>query len=173
MLAWFHALDLQLLYLINVAWSRPWLDPLMARVSDFNSWRYPLALAVVLALIFGGFRGRQLVIVMAACLVIGDGMIDWGFKLAVHRPRPSETEPHLRVVSVQEIHESQPRPTTRGRSFTSGHACNNRARFSGAGPGFSGRGPRWSATRAFTPETTIRAIFSARGSSPSSIRISS
>jgi undecaprenyl-diphosphatase len=125
-LAWFHALDLQLLYLINQTWSRPWLDPVMARVSDFDSFRYPLAAAVVLTLIFGGFRGRQLLVLMAACLVIGDGMIDWGFKLAIHRPRPNETEPHLRVVSVREVTESVPRQNvTHGRSFTSGHACNN------------------------------------------------
>jgi undecaprenyl-diphosphatase len=125
-LAWFHALDLQLLCLINQTWSRPWLDPVMARVSDFDSFRYPLAAAVVLTLIFGGFRGRQLLVLMAACLIIGDGMIDWGFKLAIHRPRPNETEPHLRVVSVREVTESVPsQHVTHGRSFTSGHACNN------------------------------------------------
>jgi len=123
--AWFHALDLQLLYLINVTWSRPWLDPLMARVSDFDTFRYPLAVAVVLTLLFGGFRGRQLVVMMAACLIIGDGLIDWGFKMSINRPRPLETEPHLRVVDVRGEHESQPRHVTRGRSFTSGHACNN------------------------------------------------
>ncbi len=125
LLGWFHALDLQLLYLINQTWSRPWLDPVMARVSDFDSWRWPLTLAVVLTAIFGGFRGRLLLVTMAACLVIGDGMIDWGFKLAVHRPRPLETEPHLRVVTVHGVAESVPRVTTHGRSFTSGHACNN------------------------------------------------
>jgi undecaprenyl-diphosphatase len=125
MLAWFHALDLHLLYLINVTWSRPWLDPIMARVSDFDSFRYPIIAAVILTLIFGGFRGRQFLVLMAACLIIGDGLIDWGFKISVNRPRPSETEPHLRVLSVREIHESQPRHVTNGRSFTSGHACNN------------------------------------------------
>ena len=125
MLAWFHALDLWALYLINQTLSRPWLDPVMAYVSDWNSWRIPVILAVVLTLIFGGFRGRQLLALMAACLVFGDGMINWGFKLAVHRARPMETEWHLRVVTVHEISESQPQPTSRGRSFTSGHACNN------------------------------------------------
>jgi undecaprenyl-diphosphatase len=125
LLAWFHALDLHLLYLINQTWSRPWLDPIMARVSDFDSWRYPLAAAIVLTLIFGGFRGRQLLVLMAACLVIGDGMIDWGFKITINRPRPNETEPHLRVVTVRQITESVPRHVLRGRSFTSGHACNN------------------------------------------------
>jgi undecaprenyl-diphosphatase len=125
LIAWFHALDLQLLYLINVTWSRPWLDPLMTRVSDFDTFRYPLIAAVILTLVFGGFRGRQLVILMAACLLIGDGLIDWGFKLTVNRPRPLETEPHLRVLDVRGEHESQPRHVKRGRSFTSGHACNN------------------------------------------------
>jgi undecaprenyl-diphosphatase len=124
-LAWFHALDLQLLYLINETWSRTWLDPVMARVSDFDSWRWPLVSAVTLVLIFGGFRGRLFLVLMAACLIIGDGMIDWGFKIAIHRPRPSETEPHLRVVTLRHITESVPMPVTRGRSFTSGHACNN------------------------------------------------
>jgi len=108
--AWFHALDLQALYLINQAWSAPWLDPLMARVSDFDTFRYPLAVAVVLTAIFGGFRGR---------------LLNWDFKVGVNRPRPNETEPHLRSVSVREVTESVPRHVTRGRSFTSGHACNN------------------------------------------------
>jgi undecaprenyl-diphosphatase len=125
MLDWFHALDLHLLYLINLSWSGPGLDPLMARVSDFNSWRWPLAVAIVLTLIFGGFHGRLLLVMMAACLLIGDGMIDWGFKLAINRPRPSETEPHLRVVDLHGVTESTPRHVLRGRSFTSGHACNN------------------------------------------------
>ena len=123
--AWFHGLDLQLLYLINQTWSRPWLDPLMARMSDFDSWRYPLAIAVVAALIWGGFRGRQLVAVMAVCLLLGDAVIDHAFKEAVHRPRPMETEWHLRVVTVRGISESRPHLMRRGNSFTSGHACNN------------------------------------------------
>jgi undecaprenyl-diphosphatase len=125
MLAWFHALDLHLLYLINVTWSRPWLDPVMARVSDFHSWLWPLGIAVALTLIFGQFRGRLLIVMMAACLLIGDQGIDWGFKLAINRPRPSETEPHLRVVDIYRVNESVPRHISRGRSFTSGHACNN------------------------------------------------
>jgi undecaprenyl-diphosphatase len=123
--SWFHALDLRLLHLINLTWSRPWLDPVMALLSDYDSWRWPIRIAAVLALVLGGFRGRQMVILMAACLLIGDGMIDWGFKLAIHRPRPMETVPGLRVVSVHDVHPSQPHPTSRGRSFTSGHACNN------------------------------------------------
>ena len=125
LLAWFHALDLQLLYLINQTWSRPWLDPLMARMSDFDTWRYPLAAAAVATLIWGGFRGRQLVAMMAACLLVGDAVIDHAFKYEVHRPRPMETEWHLRVVTVRGISESKPHHVRRGNSFTSGHACNN------------------------------------------------
>jgi undecaprenyl-diphosphatase len=124
--AWFHAFDLQLLYLINQTWSSPWLDPLMARVSDFDSFRYPLAAGVVLTLIFGGFRGRLFLVMMAVCLIIGDGIIDWDFKIGVNRSRPNETEPHLRVVDVRHVTESVPHAyVSNGRSFTSGHACNN------------------------------------------------
>jgi undecaprenyl-diphosphatase len=125
MLAWFHALDLRLLYLINQTWSTPSLDPLMARMSDFDSWRYPLLVAGLLMLIFGGFRGRQFIILMAACLLLGDAVIDHTFKYEVHRPRPMETEWHLRVVTVRGITESNPHPVRGGNSFTSGHACNN------------------------------------------------
>lgn len=125
LLAWFHALDLHLLYLINQTWSRSWLDPVMARVSDFDSWRYPLIIAGTLTLIFGGFRGRLLLVLMALCLLIGDKGIGDTFKATIHRPRPNETEPHLRVVSVREVTESIPRHVTKGNSFTSGHACNN------------------------------------------------
>jgi undecaprenyl-diphosphatase len=125
-LAWFHALDLQLLYLINQTWSRPWLDPVMARVSDFGTpAKCLLGLAILLALVFGQFRGRLLVVMMAVCLLIGDAGIDWAFKRLVNRPRPNETEPHLRVLSVREVTESTPHHVTIGRSFTSGHACNN------------------------------------------------
>src|SRR5277367_3713167 len=99
LLATFHAVDLHLLYLINQTWSRPWLDPLMARVSDFGyTAKCLLAFLVVLVLIFGKFRGRLLVIMMAACLLIGDAGIDWAFKRLVNRPRPNETEPNIRVL---------------------------------------------------------------------------
>ena len=122
----FHAADLHLLYLINQTWSRPWLDPVMARVSDFSTpAKCALGVAVVAALAFGGFRGRLLVVMMAACLIVGDAGIDWGFKRLVNRPRPNETEPHIRVLSVHEVKESTPHPVKIGRSFTSGHACNN------------------------------------------------
>ena len=47
------------------------------------------------------------------------------FKATIQRPRPNETEPHLRVVSIREVHESEPRVVNKGNSFTSGHACNN------------------------------------------------
>ena len=125
LLAWCHALDLHVLYLINQAWSAPWLDPLMARVSDFNSFRIPLAIGIVLLLIWGGFRGRLFLILMAACLIIGDKGIGDTFKHVIHRPRPNETEPHLRVLTVHAVTESVPSNVSGGSSFTSGHASNN------------------------------------------------
>src|ERR1700744_5725966 len=104
LLATFHSVDLYLLYLINQTWSRPWLDPVMARVSDFElPMKCLLALAVVITLFVGGFRGRLLVVVVAASLLIGDFSIDNLFKLLFNRPRPNEVEPHIRVLSVREV----------------------------------------------------------------------
>ena len=126
LLATFHAVDLQVLHTINQTWSRPWLDPIMARVSDFGSTaKCLLALAIVLALIFGKFRGRLLVVLMAVCLLVGDAGIDRVFKKLFNRPRPNETEPHLRVLSIREVKESTPHAVAIGRSFPSGHAFNN------------------------------------------------
>jgi membrane-associated phospholipid phosphatase len=67
---------------------------------------------------------------MLVCLVIGDGCINWSFKVLVNRPRPMEVLPHLRVVTVHGVSESQavpPENVKSGRSFTSGHASNNLA----------------------------------------------
>ena len=123
--AWFHAVDLHLLHLINVTWSRPWLDPIMAYAGDWDTWRMPVVIAVVLTLIFGGFRARLFLVLMAACLIIGDQGISDAFKATLHRPRPNETEPHLRVVTVRGVTESVLRHPVKGNSFTSSHACNN------------------------------------------------
>jgi undecaprenyl-diphosphatase len=126
LLAMFHAVDLHLLYLINQRWSSPWLDPVMARLSDFSTpAKCALAVAIVVALAFGGFRGRLLVVMMAVCLIVGDAGIDRVFKLMFNRPRPNETEPHLRVLSIHEVKESTPHSVSVGRSFPSGHAFNN------------------------------------------------
>ncbi len=126
LLASFHAVDLHVLYLINQTWSRPWLDPVMARVSDFGTTaKCFVALVVVIALVFGKFRGRLLVVMMAACLLVGDGVIDNFSKPLFNRPRPNETEPHLRVLSIREVKESTPHAVAVGRSFPSGHAFNN------------------------------------------------
>ncbi|HUB67024.1 MAG TPA: phosphatase PAP2 family protein [Candidatus Methylacidiphilales bacterium] len=122
---WFHTVDLHLLYLINVMWSRPWLDPVMAYASDWDTWRIPVIIAVALTLIFGRFRARLFLILMAACLLIGDKGISDAIKATVQRPRPNETEPHIRVVTIHGVTESVLSHPRQGNSFTSGHACNN------------------------------------------------
>ena len=130
MFDYLYSWDLYFLYLINVSWANPLFDAFLGRIADFDSWRWPLYITEVLVFIFGGFRWRLLIIMMIACLVIGDGMINWGFKIAVNRPRPLEVLPHLRVVSAAHVEESKPVPPQSvkyGRSFTSGHACNNLA----------------------------------------------
>ena len=124
-LAWAYSLDLQLQQLINQSGSRPWLDPLMARVSDLNSFLPPLLVAGIATLIWGGFRGRLFLVLMAACLLFGEGVFDKHLKEFIHRPRPYQAEAHVRMVDLGGVKESTPGPTTKGRSFPSGHTINN------------------------------------------------
>jgi undecaprenyl-diphosphatase len=125
MWAWFYQWDLGILRWINGEAVHPWLDQVMAIVSSFRLFLVPLALAVLGLVVWGRFRERLLLVTMALCLVVGDGGINWGMKRLVHRPRPHETLSGVRVVTTDEVYLSQPVTTSRGRSFTSGHACNN------------------------------------------------
>ncbi len=65
-----------------------------------------------------------------------------GLQTLDQRPRPSETEPNVRVLSIHEAHLSVPHHVAKGRSFTSGHACNNVA-LAMVGCAIFGRGAWW------------------------------
>lgn len=123
---WLYSIDVRVLRWINTVWVHPWLDWLMGLVSDFNTFKWILGVSVLALLIFGKFRERTLIVLMALCLLIGDAGINWAIKRTVNRPRPHETHEGLRVVDRSGVRPSQPREfVERGRSMTSGHVCNN------------------------------------------------
>ena len=54
-------MDQAIFHLINEQWTSPALDLFMAAISHVGIWTPLIALLVLYAVIFGGFKGRALV----------------------------------------------------------------------------------------------------------------
>ncbi|SDT98147.1 undecaprenyl-diphosphatase [Verrucomicrobium sp. GAS474] len=123
--------DIALLFRINGAWSSAFLDPVMLAVSSPKFFAIPIAAGVVALAIWGGFKGRTFLVLLALSIALGDGVIDnWGKKI-VHRPRPNEALEGVRIAEQAGVGEgiavrwAWPRAEPGGRSFPSGHVFNN------------------------------------------------
>jgi undecaprenyl-diphosphatase len=146
--------DQYLEILINRVWIAPWADRALAFVSDFGAWKVWLLLIVVLAVAFGNFRLRAAILAAGLAIGLSDGIGVNLLKHAVARPRPSQVEPGVRMVSLGAATRGFPRIAgllsdpvvtfphgteepevpgqlaaegVTGRSFPSGHAANNMA----------------------------------------------
>jgi undecaprenyl-diphosphatase len=146
--------DQYLEILINRLWTSPWADRALAFVSDFGAWKVWLFLMVVLAVALGNFRLRAAILAAGLAIGLSDGIGVNLLKHAVARPRPSQVEPGVRMVSLGAATHGFPRITgllsdpvvtfphgteepevpgqlaaegVTGRSFPSGHAANNMA----------------------------------------------
>lgn len=149
-------MDQQIEILMNRVWISPGTDRLMAFVSDFGAWKPWLLLMAVLAVAFGSFRLRAAIVTALLAVALSDGVAVNALKHAVARPRPSQVEPGVRMVSLGPPPAGLPRMAglltqpvigfphgkeapgefsvmaledsgVKGRSFPSGHAANNMA----------------------------------------------
>lgn len=148
-------MDQQLEILINREWIAPWADRLLAFVSDFGAWAPWLLFLAFLGIVFGNFKFRTMMLSAALAVGICDGIGVNLLKHAVGRPRPSQEEPGVRMVTLGTAPKPLPRifgvtespivtfpqgpeppqtpgllaadHPTEGRSFPSGHAANNMA----------------------------------------------
>jgi hypothetical protein len=93
-------MDRTLTIFINREWTAPWSDRLMAYVSDFGAWAPWLLLLLVLGVLFGGFKFRSMILAAGIAVGISDGILVNFLKHAVARPRPSQVEPGVRMVSL-------------------------------------------------------------------------
>jgi membrane-associated phospholipid phosphatase len=130
-------MDQSLFHLINQQWKSPFLDLLMAALSDAEIWT-PLFVAVgVSALLFGGFKARAFVICLVLSLLIGS-VVTSALKSAVNRRRPKQVD-SVRMVQLQKARpkfltvfkkpiirfsDSSDRSRS-GPSFPSGHVATN------------------------------------------------
>ena len=148
-------MDQQLQILINREWTAPWSDRLFSFIADYGAWAPWLLLLLVLALVFGNLRLRAAILAAGLAVGLSDGVGVNLLKHAVGRPRPSQVEPGVRVVTMGIAPAKLPKicglfsesvvnfphgndlpeipgmlidhPPSEGRSFPSGHAANNMA----------------------------------------------
>jgi undecaprenyl-diphosphatase len=132
-------MDKTLLLFINREWTNPFLDRLMAIVTNFDVWMPILALAVLFLLWRGKFQVRSFVVVTLLTLALTDGVFTQFMKKLVNRPRPSQALAEVREVSLEKTKPAilavwrpiqvslsePPEGPVIGRSFPSGHAINN------------------------------------------------
>jgi undecaprenyl-diphosphatase len=131
-------MDQAIFHLINEQWTHPALDLFMAAISDVEIWKPFLIVLGLCILIFGGFKARALVIVLALALMVADYFLVSTLKTAINRRRPKQVQ---RVRMVQ-LERTRPqfltvfkKPTIRysdetdrdksGPSFPSGHVTDN------------------------------------------------
>jgi undecaprenyl-diphosphatase len=133
----------KLLTLINRDWTSPALDALMAVMSSINFWAIPLIVVVAAVAVYGRFRARAMLVVLALTILVSDSIIGNSLKHLIRRPRPNEVVAGVRIVTLNLHHPihrllahtgppwisvaySRPDPdNARGRSFPSDHALNN------------------------------------------------
>jgi undecaprenyl-diphosphatase len=148
-------MEQQLEIFINRTWVAPWADRALAFLADFGAWAPWLLLLLVLAVIFGKFRFRAVILAAGLAVGLSDGVGVNFLKHAVGRPRPSQVEPGVRMVTMGKPPHGLPkiagivsepsikfpnglekpsspgqltqRQAVTGRSFPSGHAANNMA----------------------------------------------
>ncbi|MFZ5805615.1 MAG: phosphatase PAP2 family protein [Verrucomicrobiota bacterium] len=123
----FRQVDLQIFRFINGEWTSPAMDRFMALVSDFGFWMIPLACVGLGLLIFGKWRARIFLLLVALSILIGDTGVVQGIRAVVNRSRPWQTLENVRYVDMRGVEIRTPAPPKEGRSFPSGHVCNNTA----------------------------------------------
>ncbi len=131
-------MEQQLFHQINQQWTGDIADWVMAVASSLDFWIVPIAIVLVCVLIFGGFRGRAMVVVLVLTIALTDGVVVKGIKESANRLRPSQysgtrlvkmakarpkvlgafKKPKIKTAKIK-------KPETRGVSFPSGHTANN------------------------------------------------
>lgn len=131
-------LDQSLFLYLNADRGLPWLDRIMAILSSLDFWLPFMVLAALLVLWKGGFRARATVVCLLLSIALIEGLFVNPLKSAFGRPRPNETLPEARSISLAKAEpklfaiddplrirpakvSSPPKP---GKSFPSGHTAN-------------------------------------------------
>ena len=82
------ALDTRLFVLLNQQWTAGWLDVAMPFLTDFDHWRIPVIIGLLIALARGSTETRVGVLFAILAVVAADQISSSGIKPLVDRPRP-------------------------------------------------------------------------------------
>ncbi len=107
-------LDTKLFFWINQGHRNPFFDLIMPTISEFDYWKYGLAMAWLLLFLFGGKKTKVTLFLLALLVGILDYSNSFFFKHLFDRPRPCNT--------LSGVHSFIPCP--RSLSFPSNHAAN-------------------------------------------------
>lgn len=133
-------MEQQILFWVNLQWTNPAMDRIMAAFSSFDLWFMPLCLLGAGLLIFGGFKARATLVIALGVVAISDGLVGNFLKKTTNRPRPNEVLAGVRCVGLQKtkprvfalfrpplIKFSYPEAGKKinGRSFPSNHTMDN------------------------------------------------
>jgi undecaprenyl-diphosphatase len=132
-------MDDRLFFLINRVWTNAFADQVWATLTSAAVWLPFLTVGLGVGLWLGTFRVRSFLLVAAVALLAVAGPFNSVAKRWAHRPRPAETEPGVREVSLQKArpaflgiflpvrvgYSGNTHEPARGRSFPSGHVVNN------------------------------------------------
>lgn len=133
-------MDQFLQHWVNREATAPWLDQLMADITNFSAWKPFLLAAFLIGIIFGNFRLRAMLLCLIITFGVTDGLIVNGLKHAVGRPRPFQAQEGVRVVHLKQAspqflsmasfpdvemsHAPRHNKPVQGRSFPSSHSAN-------------------------------------------------
>ncbi|MBX9578377.1 MAG: phosphatase PAP2 family protein [Chthoniobacterales bacterium] len=125
---------------INREATAPWLDQLMAVVTNFSAWKPFLIAAFLVGMIFGKFRLRAMLLCLIITFGFTDGVLVNSIKHAAGRLRPFQAQEGVRIVHLKnaspqflsmasppEVKISEPPragEVLEGRSFPSSHSSN-------------------------------------------------
>lgn len=131
------AFDHFLQHWINQIATMPFLDHLMAVMTNFSAWRPIIVVLVVVGLLFGKFQFRAMLCCLALTLAMTDGLVVRNLKHWIGRPRPFQAEmvrqvrllpasPQITTIfKAPEVSFSQnSQQVEQGVSFPSSHAAN-------------------------------------------------
>ena len=109
-----YSWDKAIFYWINSDWQNPVLDVVMPFITNFSHWRFPVFLLLLALIIWGGKKGRWVVVLGVLAVGLSDFTSSQLLKPLFGRVRPCNVLPNVHLLVG----------CSKSFSFPSNHAVN-------------------------------------------------